>query len=53
VSALVFDLVKVATPLELRVAVPRVKMLQLKFTFPVGIAEPEVVTVAVQVTFWP
>ena len=45
-----FDLVKVATPLALRVAVPMVEVFQEKATVPVGGTGPEVVTVAFQVT---
>jgi hypothetical protein len=50
-SAFRSDLVRVATPLALSVAEPRENTLQLKNTLPVGVTEPEVVTVAVQVTF--
>jgi len=47
-----FNLVKLATPLALSAIVPMLKP-QVKFTFPVGGTDPEVVTVAVQVTFCP
>lgn len=43
----------VATQLALRTAVAMPTPFDVKFTFPVGVIEPEVVTVAVQVRFWP
>ena len=52
-SALRFDLVSVATPLALSVTVPMELLPQLKFTFPVGVVAPDVVTVAVQVMVCP
>jgi hypothetical protein len=48
-----FDLVRVATPLLLSVAEPIVLPLDVNLIVPVGVTEPEEVTVAVQVTFCP
>jgi hypothetical protein len=52
-SALRFDLVSVATPLALSMAEPMLWPSHVKFTLPVGVIEPEEVTAAVHVTFWP
>jgi hypothetical protein len=49
-SALKFDLVRVATPLALSVAVPMKYPAHEKLIFPVGGSGPVVVTFAVQVT---
>ena len=56
-SAFRFDLVTVATPPLLSGAEPMVKVFvkycHLNLTVPVGIIEPDEVTVAVQVVFFP
>ena len=52
-SAFRLDLLRVATPLALIVAVPMECPLQVKFTVPVGGTGPDVVTIAVQVTLCP
>lgn len=46
---------RVATPLALRVPVPKTVLPSMKVTFPVGFAEPRVLatTVAVNVIDWP
>ena len=49
-SAFKFNLVRVATPLALSVAVPMTYPPHEKLTFPVGGSGPVVVTFAVQVT---
>lgn len=53
VSALRFDLLRVAKPLLSSVADPIEKLPHVNFTFPVGVTEPKEVTVAVQLTFCP
>ena len=44
------DIVSVATPFELSMAMPMMLVPQMKLILPVGIAGPEIVTVDVQVT---
>ena len=51
--ALSDEVAKVATPEVLRVPVPSVVVPSLKVTVPVGVPEPPLVTVAVNVMDWP